>query len=81
MAAITAFFTKAVAFLVSLFVTVIPLLSSPIPPVLDTKQAECRLNMAMLSDTHIEANELLRKGFLIEGLKNLEEIIGKEYIY
>ena len=72
MAAISSFFTQAVAFLVSLFMTVIPLLQSPVPPVLKTKQEDCLLNVAMLSDTHIEEKELLRKGFLIEGLKNLE---------
>ena len=40
-------------------------------PVIDTAKEDCRLNMEMISDTHLEAGGVFRQAFLKAGLKNL----------
>lgn len=65
-----AFINKAIAFLMALFMTMVPY-NGIKAPVLKTKEENCRLNMSMISDTHIEKNEILRKAFLKTGLRNM----------
>lgn len=65
-----AFINKAIAFLMALFMTMVPY-NGIKAPVLKTEEENCRLNMSMISDTHIEKNEILRKVFLKTGLRNM----------
>lgn len=65
-----AFINKAIAFLMALFMTMVPY-NGIKAPVLKTEEENCRLNMSMISDTHIEKNEILRKAFLKTGLRNM----------
>lgn len=64
------FINKAIAFLMALFMTMVPY-NGIKAPVLKTEEENCRLNMSMISDTHIEKNEILRKAFLKTGLRNM----------
>ncbi len=65
-----AFINKAIAFLMALFMTMVPY-NGIKAPVLKTEEENCRLNVSMISDTHIEKNEILRKAFLKTGLRNM----------
>ena len=67
-----AFFTKAGAFLLAILLTVIPYAGLR-APVLDTLEDDCKLNIEIISDTHLEKKELFRQGFLKTGLKNLKK--------
>ena len=58
------------AFVMAIVLTALPYMGVALPK-LDTLRGDCRLNVTMISDTHIEAGELIRQGFLISGLKSL----------
>lgn len=58
------------AFLMSAILTMLPYAGIAAPS-LNTKQADCLLNVSMLSDTHIEHWDPVRKWFLAQGLRNL----------
>jgi 3',5'-cyclic-AMP phosphodiesterase len=66
------FVSKAAAFLMALFITMIPYNGEKLP-VLQTEEADCQLNMALISDIHLEANGIFRTGFLKCGLKNMSK--------
>lgn len=65
------FVTKAVTFLMALFMTMVPYKGIE-APVLKTAEDDCQLNIAMISDTHIEQYEILRKAFLKTGINNIK---------
>ena len=54
------FVTKAVTFLMTLFITLVPY-NGIAEPVLKTAEENCELNMALISDTHLETKEILRQ--------------------
>ena len=58
------------AFFMSVVLTVLPYAGIALP-VLETKADDCLLNVSMLSDTHVEKYEPLRRLFLQRGLRNL----------
>ncbi len=64
------FLNKAVAFLMALFLTMIPTSGIALPGS-QTKEADCKLNVAMISDVHLEEKELFRRAFLVTALKNI----------
>ena len=66
------FVTKAVTFLMTLFITLIPY-NGIAEPVLKTAGENCELNMALISDTHLETKEILRQIFLKTGLTNMSK--------
>lgn len=72
MAVVNAIFSNFLAFLMAFFMTTIPYKGIAMP-VLDTEKNDCRLNIEMLSDTHLESNGAFRQFFLKQGLKNLEK--------
>lgn len=57
------FFTKAMAFLLSIFMTAIPYAGFGTLG-LQTKEDDCLLNVEMVSDVHIEEKELFRQAFM-----------------
>ena len=59
-------------FLMSILLTIIPTAGLE-APVLRTEQADCLLNMELLSDLHFAENEWVRPAFLKRGLKNLNK--------
>lgn len=62
------FMTKASAFLLSIFMTLIPYMGFELP-VMKTKEADCQLNLTMISDIHLEAEFPFRTGFLKQALR------------
>ena len=66
------FVTKAVTFLMTLFITLVPY-NGIAEPVLKTAEENCELNMALMSDTHLETKEVLRQLFLKAGLSNMSK--------
>lgn len=62
------FMTKASAFLLSIFMTLVPYMGFELP-VMKTKEADCQLNLEMISDIHIEAEFPFRTGFLKQALR------------
>lgn len=66
------FLSKAGAFLLAILLTVIPYAGFR-APVLSTLEDDCVLNLEIISDTHVEVKEPARKGFLIAGLKSLNQ--------
>ncbi|MCQ2463421.1 MAG: metallophosphoesterase [Clostridia bacterium] len=59
------------AFLMSVIMTVVPY-KGIAAPVVDTKDDDCRLNIEMISDIHLEDWGFIRSGFLAAGLTNLK---------
>jgi predicted phosphodiesterase len=66
------FIFKAQAFLMALFMTLIPYKGISMP-VMDTKEDNCLLNMELISDTHIEADYPFRSGFIKQGFKRMSK--------
>lgn len=64
------FVSKAVAFLMSIFLTLIPYAGVECP-VMETKEDNCRINLELISDTHVEENEEFRFAFLKTALKRI----------
>ena len=58
------------AFIMAIVLTAIPYMGIALPT-LRTQRDDCRLNVTVISDTHLEAKELIRQGFLISGLSSL----------
>ncbi len=70
MAIVKAIFTNFFAFLMSMIITAVPYAGIK-APVIKTLDDDCRLNIEMISDTHLEEKELFRQFFLKQGLKNI----------
>ena len=70
MTVVKAIFSNFLAFLMAIFLTILPYKGVELP-VIDASKDDCRLIAEMISDTHLEANELARQSFLKTGLKNL----------
>lgn len=66
----TAIFSNFFAFLMAIFMTVFPYKGVELP-VVNTAHDDCNMVVEMISDTHIEKNELFRQSFLRTGLRNL----------
>lgn len=66
------FMTKATAFLMSIFLTLIPYAGIELP-VMETQSEDCIMNLTMISDTHLEANGIFRFGFLKQGFRRIEK--------
>lgn len=64
------FFTKAAAFLLSIFITAVPFSGIKLP-ILKTSEEDCLLNVELISDLHIEEKELFRKAFLKTALRHI----------
>ncbi len=64
------FIYKAQAFLMALFLTLVPYKGVELP-VIEAKEDNCLLNVSMISDTHIEADYPFRSGFLKQGLRTM----------
>lgn len=58
------------AFIMSVILTALPTMGVLLPT-LDTLGDDCLLNVSMISDTHLEKNELIRQAFLVGGLRNI----------
>ena len=69
--AFEAFMTKAVAFLTSLFLTLIPYAGIALPG-LDVSDENCLVNIEMISDTHLEANGIFRQSFMKSGFSTMK---------
>lgn len=65
-----AIFSNFLAFLMSIFLTILPYKGLELP-VIDTSKDDCLLVAEMISDTHLEEKEPARQSFLKTGLKNL----------
>ena len=71
-----AFAFKAGAFLMALFMTLIPYAGIEMPG-LRTKEENCKLNVGLISDTHVEANAVFRQGFLKQGFATMKNSKNK----
>ena len=71
MTVVNAIFSNFYAFLMCIIMTVFPYAGVELP-VIDNSNTDCLLNVQMISDTHIEKNELFRQSFLKTGLKNIK---------
>ncbi len=65
-----AIFSNFLAFLMAALLTVFPYKGLELP-VIDTAKDGCEMVAELISDTHLEAKELVRQSFLKTGLKNL----------
>lgn len=65
------FISKATAFLMALFMTLVPYSGIEMPG-LRTKEDDCKLNVEFISDTHLEADGIFRFGFLKQGFANMK---------
>ena len=70
MTVVNAIFSNFLAFLMAIFMTIVPYKGVEMP-VINTAKNDCRLNVEMLSDTHIEQKEFIRQLFLNTGLRNI----------
>lgn len=70
MTVVNAIFSNFFAFLMCIIMTAFPYAGVELP-VIDNTNADCRLNVQMISDTHIEKNEAFRQSFLRTGLRNI----------
>ena len=70
MSVVNAIFSNFLAFLMAIIMTASPFGGIELP-ILDVSEDNCQLNVALLSDTHLEEKELFRQVFLKVGLKNL----------
>lgn len=57
-------------FIMAIILTVIPYAGFELP-VIDNKEEDCLLTMELISDVHIEKNELFRQAFMLAGFNNL----------
>lgn len=72
MTVVKAIFTHFFAFIMSFVITLVPY-GGRQANVLKTLNDDCKLNLAMISDTHIEMTDIFRQVFLIQGLKNISK--------
>ena len=75
MAAVSAFLYKAMAFIMSIVLTAIPYAGFD-KPFLQTREDDCQLNLSMISDIHLETPGIFRKGFLKQGLLNINNALS-----
>lgn len=68
----TLFMTKALSFLMSIFITIIPYTGFSSPNFKAKNPDEIRLNAALVSDVHFEPSVPLRKAFLKTAIYNLK---------
>ena len=71
MSVVNAIFTNFWAFLMSAILTFLPTAGLSLRTV-DTLSDDCRLNVEMISDTHLEDWGIIRPGFIAGGLHNLK---------
>ncbi len=64
------FMSKAVAFLMSIFMTLIPYAGIELPG-LSVKEDNCLLNVELISDTHTEKDGFFRHGFMKQGFRTM----------
>lgn len=62
------FIRKATAFLLAIFITIVPYTGFS-KPGLQAKKDDCKMNISLISDVHIEAKGIFRTTFLKKGLK------------
>jgi len=70
MSVVKSIFKHFLAFLLAIVVTAVPY-TGITAPVIKTEKDDCLLNLQMISDTHLEENELFRPAFLKWGLQNI----------
>lgn len=70
MSVVNAIFSNFCAFLMSIILTVIPYAGFELP-IINTVNDDCRLNIELISDIHIEEKELGRQLLLKTALKNI----------
>ncbi|MCQ2471035.1 MAG: metallophosphoesterase [Clostridia bacterium] len=70
MVIVKAILSNFMAFLMAFVMTIFPYAGLE-KPVINTKKDDCKLLVEMISDTHLEQNEIVRPWFLKKGLKNL----------
>ena len=70
MTVVKAIFSKFHVFLLSILLTILPYKGIELP-VIDTAKEDCRMVAELISDTHIEAKELIRQSFMKTGFRNL----------
>ncbi len=58
-------------FIMAIILTIIPYAGFELP-VIDNAEEDCQLTVELISDVHIEENELIRQMFLTVGLNNLK---------
>ena len=64
------FIYKAQAFLMALFMTLVPYKGVEVP-VMKAAEDNCLLNVSMISDTHVEADYPFRSGFMKQGFSRM----------
>ena len=69
MAIVQSIFSHFGAFLMCIFLTLVPYKGNVLP-VTDTLADDCQLNVELISDTHLEENELIRALLLKAALNN-----------
>lgn len=70
MAVFTSIMNNFTTFIMAIILTVIPYAGFELP-IIDNQEEDCKLTVEMISDVHIEQNELFRQFFLIAGLNNI----------
>lgn len=70
MTVVKAIFTHFFTFIMSFVITLIPY-AGHTKNELKTLDEDCKLNIALISDTHIETTDVFRQIFLKQGLKNI----------
>ncbi len=71
MAVFKSIMTNFTTFIMAIILTVIPYAGFELP-VIDNKEDDCLLTMELISDVHIEENELFRQAFMLAGFNNLK---------
>ncbi len=70
MTVLKAIFSNFHVFLLSILLTITPYKGIELP-VINTAKDDCRMVAELISDTHIEAKELIRQSFMKAGFRNL----------
>ncbi len=70
MAVFTSIMNNFTTFIMAIILTVIPYAGFELP-IIDNYEDDCQLTVEMVSDVHIEQNELFRQFFMISGLNNI----------
>ena len=70
MTVVKAIFSNFPAFLMAIFLTILPYKGLELP-IIDTAKDDSRMVVEMIADTHLEAKELFRQTFMKAGLRNL----------
>lgn len=71
MAVFQSIMSNFTSFLMAIILTVVPYAGIELP-IIDNAEDDCKLTVELISDVHIEENELFRQLFLISGLNNLK---------